>query len=190
MIARVRFFAVASVIAVGAIGATTLVALALTMQDPNDSPGRLDVASAISFRDDPRPETSQRLLVHRVIMYDEWRGLDGLSRILIELDLDGDPQPERWIQIDASRDGSLHAEVIDRRGWVVGYARIWRSSDRALRLEFPVSYLGKPRPDGYRWRVLTAFNRPNHPQCGFDGDVYVLCGDKVPDAGWSIPQDL
>ena len=69
---------------------------------------------------------------------------DGNTHIYIYLDIDGDPRPERQLEIDV-RNGSLFARMSTAIGpsEVFGFAQVWKPGPRSVVVEFPRSLLGK-----------------------------------------------
>lgn len=86
------------------------------------------------------------------------------------------------IYVGLNDDGSLYAEVFRSRSR--GYARVWRSNRRTVKLEFPERMLGRGL-DAYKWKVRTSFHDPDSADCGTDDDgSAITCFDDAPDTGF------
>lgn len=151
-----------------------------TRTDGDDANGLLDLQSGTHTH--LRRADSQRLLVHELRTHEAWREREwGDSYVRVLFSTDDDPTWERQLYV-ARTGGNFYAEMTSRRGKIVGYAKVFRPNRRTLRMEFPKALL-PTGTDSYKWFATSVFSEPSHPDCGTQGDVAVLCFDRLPNRG-------
>ena len=176
---RSRFLALITVMAITLGAAGSAGADSVTREDPDDSPGLLDLAAG---RHGHQRVREQRLIVHRVETHDDWpvRTLVG-SDFLIFFNTDADGRTEFYLQLGAS-EGRVEATMYNSRGRIVGYAKATRPDSHTVRIVFPRSMLGG-NVDSYRWYAQTVYRSGGEGECGVQNDVSMPCLDRLPDSG-------
>lgn len=148
--------------------------------DPDDVAGPLDVigASQSQYADDAGLATH----VTHGATFTEDLGTAPLTaaddHVRFRFDTDGNGDTfERTLTIDAAPDGSLHAQMTDRSGAVVGEATV-SSEGATLSVDMLRRLLGRG-VDVYRWTIET-----------HDGSTTACsttaCDDRAPDSGLSV----
>lgn len=132
----------------------------------------------------PQRETSEggrfggSVLVHDVTMYDAWSN-DQLHSIELRL-TSRDWRHPRQLFVARNDDGTFYG-TIWTRDRLRGYARVYRSDDRTLRIMFPKSALGE-NVHRYRWAAVMTGpwecpSEPGGPVCAPPPP------ERVPDRG-------
>lgn len=165
--------AAASIVVALPAGATTAV-----HRDRNDSPGLLDVRRVL------HRHAGEGILVHRVRTFEKWGWsiFNQGSYVELMFFVNGGPARDRTLWVTTSPDGTPYAEMNDKAGDTVGYARVWKPSRRTLLVEFPKNLLGK-NVRRYRWTAETTFHQDGHEECGGSTGVIVYCFDRAPNRG-------
>jgi len=151
-----------------------------TVSDPNDTPGRLDVASV---RHRIRVRSPERVSVtYRVKTFTDFAS-SALHRrhrnFVIELHRDSTAGASRNILV-SSRDGRLVAEVISNATRkVIATAKVTRPNRHTVRVQGPRHLVGARSYFAY-----SNFHSPSSPRCGWTDGYRVTCQDTVPERGW------
>jgi hypothetical protein len=159
-----------------------------TVDDPRDTPGRLDIRS-VTHR-----HNLDGKLVHRVEMYHRWRNraLRGpYSGINLHFNTDGDRWVERAVNIDF-RDGRLVGRMTRERNLeseVLQRVRVRRVDERTVKVVFGRRALRREL-DSYRWSVNTSYATRTSDNCWASGDVSMICYDNAPRVRPSVVHDL
>jgi arylsulfatase A-like enzyme len=142
--------------------------------DPHDVGGRLDLARLRYRRFDVGAPLKIRIETRRGWPPDLLRG--GKNRIAVQIDTDGDPEPEYRVRI------VLGGERL--RGWLLGpdgkttTLRVRRPNGRTLTFRIPGSSRANPAPGGgIRLRAKAIF-------FGLGSKCAGGCVDRLPDAGF------
>lgn len=154
--------------------------------DPNDTPGRLDVKAVRHAHDGAR-------LVHSVHTYRRWKSkaLSG-DESYIGFYLDAGTKRARadrfvWVRHKTGR--GLYAEIFrpgtHANGERLGKVRVSRPNRRSVRISLRESQLSSGILNGYRWRVTTSYEKSTTGgACGDDGQISSFptgrCIDNVP----------
>lgn len=151
-----------------------------TVSDPNDTRGRLDIASV---RHRIRVRSPQRVSVtYRVKTYTDFAtsALDRRHRhFVIELHRDSPAGADRNILV-SGRDGRLVAEVISNATReVIATAEVTRPNRHTVRVRGPRHLVGARSYFAY-----SDFHSPSSPRCGWTDGYRVTCQDTVPERGW------
>lgn len=148
-----------------------------TSLDEDDSPGGLDLVAGrqrdrVYFISGTHPETSSRRteVVLKLVTYEPWQELGGMTYVGFEFDLDGDGELDRCLKIGV--DGTMKGWMYeDFRGCVLGIeeAKIGARSARrvdahGIRVIIPKRWLGRG-VGSYRWRAVTSFEEDGNPDC-------------------------
>lgn len=146
--------------------------------DGNDSPGLLDVQRVV------HRHGGDGVLVHRFRTFEKWDWsiFENESFADFTFFVNGGRRRDRTLTVTTSPDGTPYAEMFDRDGDTVGYARVWKPSARSLQVEFPKTLLGK-NVTRYRWKLFTTFHEDDHEDCGTSGNAIMLCEDVAPNQG-------
>ena len=162
---------------------------ATSFEDPDDSPGPLDVATARHGH--ARLDTGRRLISHKLVTYEPWETellADPAFHIDFRFSNDTDGRFERRLRVDVAEDGqTLVAEMRNlETDKVIGFALAWRSSERGIVVLFPKGWIKRGALEHYRWSAFAASvsvppGEP-HPDCEFEGEV-ISCNDVVPNEG-------
>ena len=160
----------AAAVIVGAVLAVVSVAPATadtkSVTDGEDTGDVMDLA--IATHGHPH-RTRPNELIHRIGMHQEWENSEFQGAHIKFWLPDRDRAADRTLVVLLNRDGSLKAAMTDSRGRLRGYVNAYRSSARALSLEFPVTSLRRGL-DRYRWKAFVKYNpcrdrQPNEPVC-------------------------
>lgn len=154
--------------------------------DPNDTPGKLDVKAVRHAHEGAR-------LVHSVHTYRRWkpRALSG-DESYIGFYLDAGTKGTRadrfvWVRHKPGR--GLYAQIFrpgtHANGERLGKVRVSRPNRRSVRISLRESQLSSAILNGYRWRVTTSYEKSTTGgACGDDGEVSSFptgrCIDNVP----------
>lgn len=157
-----------------------------TATDPDDTLGRLDIASV---RDRAvRLDAHHVLVTYRVRLQNSFGSgrFDVDDRnLVIELNRDDEPGSERNVRV-AGRAGSLVAEVTSNATReVIATVEVSRPTDETVQISGPRRLLGAR---SYFW--TSNFHAPRSPGCGFGDGFRVVCQDSVPQQGWLRLQSL
>ena len=146
--------------------------------DGNDSPGLLDVQRAV------HGHAGDGILLHRFRTFEKWDWSIFENETFADFSffVNGGRRVDRTLTVTTSPDGTPYAEMFDRAGDTVGYARVWKPTPRSLQIEFPRNLLGK-NVARYRWKLLTTFHADDHEECGTSGNAIELCPDLAPNRG-------
>ena len=178
--------AIVVLVAVAVVGVGTVaVADTTTVHDGDDTGSALDIADVTAGH------ARGHQLRYVISMEEPWSNSiltnegarSEATGISLPLKLKRGEGVDAAIYIGLNEDESLYAEVAGPRGY--GYARVWRSDERTLKLEFPERMLGRGL-DSYKWKVSTSFTDPESADCGTDPDgSAITCFDDAPDAGFA-----
>ncbi len=164
-----------------------------TVLDGDDSPGRLDLSAARHGHH--TTDSGRRLLKHRVVTYERWRARllsSDNTYVLLSLDPFGG-NAWRFVKVTANDEGQLRAVMVKGREpnqHVVGEVRVWRQDRHNLTVAFPRRHLGN-NVGGYRWDVLTSYQKSGDEQCGEPAQVVAPPEATCPDdLGEDIVHDL
>jgi hypothetical protein len=165
--------------------------------DADDTPSPFDIK--VATHGHRRLENGQRLIAHQMEMWEPWDSdllkEAEVSQIVFSYDTNGrntssDPANrdlcgfgfERILDIRIEEDGSLYAEMRNKKGRLAGYAKVWRPDDRSVRVEFKKRLL-KRSLTRYRWCASTSFSDEDRSldQCGRSEDQSTICHDRVPE---------
>lgn len=148
-----------------------------TEEDGDDSNIALDVARA---KHGHVWEGGRRNLVHTFEMVETWTN-DAISQhsLVLFISADANGRAERQAAIHVNPDDSLYGRLWKEGDWK-GYARVWRSNERTVKIIFPRSFIGAS--DFYRWRVII---QQDGVHC--DGGA---CMEIVPNEGTWITHQL
>lgn len=173
-----RMGAVAGVLAACLMLAAPAGAGTATREDGNDSPGLLDVQRVV------HGHAGDGILLHRFKTFEKWDWSIFENETFADFSffVNGGRRVDRTLTVTTSPDGTPYAEMYDRDGDTVGYARVWKPTPRSLQVEFHRSLLGK-NVDSYRWKLLTTFHEDDHEKCGTSGNAIKLCPDAAPNRG-------
>jgi len=154
--------------------------------DPNDTPGRLDVKAVRHGHDGAR-------LVHSAYTYRRWgsRALsDDESYIGFYLDAGTSrTRADRFVWIRHKPGRGLYARIfrpgVHANGERLGKVRVSRPGRRSVRIYLRRSQLSSGILNGYRWRVTTSYEKSTTGgACGDDGQFSSFptgrCIDNVP----------
>jgi hypothetical protein len=171
-----RALVVTAAALVALVGAEVARAGKSTVQDGNDTSGRLDIRSVSQGH-------SGAKLTHTIKTFGRWPSslLDEQhsNSFLILLNTDSDRVVERIVFIITTR-GRLAAGVLTANGNFLGRADVSRPDRRALRVTFRKSRLGNPA--GYRWQAFSSFQGSGG--CGRG------CVDRAPNGSGRVRHDL
>ena len=159
-----------------------------TVEDPRDTPGRLDIRS-VTHRHTPDGK-----LVHRVEMYHRWRNRALRSRysdIALYFNTDGDRWVERAVEIDY-RDGRLVARMTRERNLeqeVLRRVRVRRVDQRTVKVIFGRHALRRGL-ESYRWSANTTYVNNTGDNCWVREDVSMICYDSAPRLRPAVVHDI
>lgn len=121
--------------------------------DGNDRPGRLDIKRVTE------DHGAGGRLVHTITTFGRWpKSLLGPSTpnfFILDISLDGDDQPERFVFIFSTANGRMVAVVTRPNGRTVGSATASKPNAKTVKVSFLRSRLGNPT--GYRWLAASVF---------------------------------
>ena len=151
---RPRHTIVATVaVAVGLAFAGIAQASFTAFADGNDRPGRLDIKQVT------QDHGAGGRLVHTITTFGRWpKSLLGPSTpnfFVLDISIDGDPRPERYVFIFSTANGRMVAVVTKPNGRVVGSATASKPNAKTVKVSFLPSRLGNPA--GYRWLAASVF---------------------------------
>lgn len=160
---------------------TPVLANKKTVTDPDDVNGEIDI-QAVSHG-----HGSNRTLVHRVEMFEEWLSSDlepEESWIALLFDIDRDNfNDNRYLRIDYSEEEGLYADMyyqgISGPGEPIGEVRVSRPDERSVKVRFPKRFI-KKRLKVYRWRAITSFEDDGECSSEPDSGDQGGCLDYVP----------
>lgn len=151
-----------------------------THNDPDDTSGRLDIASIRQYH---RAFGSQRLLAYDIATHPKspnstW---GAASTITMSFNTDDDKAVERRLLIDVeTQDNSLQASFLDSRGNLLGYAKTVRIDERNITVEFPKRALRKNLTE-YSWIAVSSFSHSDSENCSSVGGHPQFCIDRAPE---------
>lgn len=122
---------VASLLAVGS--ALPAVADSSVTTDEQDTNDVMDLAAAGHAHG-----SRANILVHRITTHQAWTNTDFRGARIVFWLPDQDRAPDRSLLVDLNPDDSLRAYMINNKGLLLGYANVFRSAERTLKVEFPV----------------------------------------------------
>lgn len=147
--------------------------------DPADTKGPLDLSGARHTDRDVRVVQSHPAqtwvvtrLVLKAITYEAWSKdviAGGAHQFIsFEFNLDRDQRIERCAVV-TSVDGELRGKIYRDCNYftydeVAGLNHVSRPDRHSVKIDFRRAFLG-PDVTSYRWRVATAFEDPDHPDC-------------------------
>ncbi len=151
---RPRHTIVATVaVAVGLAFAGIAQASFTAFSDGNDKPGRLDIKQVT------QDHGAGGRLVHTITTFGRWpKSLLGPSTpnfFVLDVNLDGDPRPERFVFIFSTANGRMVAVVTRPNGRIAGSATASKPNAKTVKVSFLPSRIGnKP---GYTWLAASFF---------------------------------
>ncbi|MBA2639325.1 MAG: hypothetical protein H0U77_04895 [Nocardioidaceae bacterium] len=151
--------------------------------DPDDTPGRLDIAAVatrVQQLSPPRGAVRVRWTVRTHEPFDGSLLTSRLRRFTVELDTDGQRGAERNVRL-VVRHGRVVAEVVSNATReVIATLPTWRPNRRTLSF---AGYKGLVGARRYFW--YSYFHARDSAGCGRDGAGQpVVCNDSVPEDGW------
>lgn len=161
--------------------ASTALADTSTLEDPDDTVGKLDIA-AVSVGHYTSP-AGVRKLTYTFTTHGGWsvKGFGKMSKLLVHMEPSGGEANDRKLEI-VRKDVGLVAKIFKGRR-----VRIWRKvlaprfDYRTVRVAFPRRLLGTGTTE-YLWRASSRFLREDYNGC----DTF-YCVDAVPDTGTAGP---
>jgi hypothetical protein len=158
------------------VGAEVARAGRSTVQDGNDTSGRLDIRSVSQGH-------SGAKVTHTIKTFGRWPNslLDEQhsNSFLMLLNTDSDRVLERIVFIITAR-GRLEAGVLTANGNFLGRTDVSRPNRRSLRVTLSRSRLGNPA--GYRWQASSSFRGSGGCRRG--------CVDRAPNGSRRVQHDL
>ena len=149
-----------------------------TSLDEDDSPGALDLVAGrmrdrVYYIASTHPETRERRteLVLKLVTYESWEELGGMTYVGFEFDVNGDVDPE--FCLDIGRDGTWKAHmfslgfsgcVLRDEEYKIGTRTTRRPDDHSIKVIIPKRWLGRD-PEAIKWRAFTSFEQEDHPEC-------------------------
>lgn len=153
------------------------------LRDPDDTDGKLDIKSVVQAHEMDSPVGEA--IRHRLTMFRYWNKKALRSRnnfINLFFDTDDDKGFDRRLNIDV-RNGALRAKMEKWPGLEdVGFAKVWRPNGRSVSVAFSESWLGR-RVGAYQWIGYSVYTVQAEASCGFQGDQFFRCTDRLPNKG-------
>ena len=163
--------AAGAAVLVSLLFAVAALAAGTKVDDPNDTPGLLDVHE-VRIEPGKVPEWT-------VITYPRWtvRQIWDRGWVLVRLDTFGDPEPDYFaaIRSNGSTLGALlwQDRPTTRPDLKMGHLSVWRNGGHQVSVRIPLARLKiGPKRSVYRWSVMTLFTGPT---------CRATCFDPVPD---------
>ena len=163
----------------GGAGGTDVVTTTITT-DPDDTPGRLDLAAVVHrVRQHPGGQVRLRWTVRTRTAFDPQVLRNRFRRFTVELDTDGEAGAERNVRL-VSRPGGVVAEVVSNATReVIASLSALRPDRRSLAFAGPRELVGARR---YFW--YSDFHTRHSSACGRGDGFPITCQDSVPEDGW------
>ncbi|MDP9067918.1 MAG: hypothetical protein M3N53_06180 [Actinomycetota bacterium] len=137
-----------------------------TRLDGDDSAGALDLVAARQ-----KHQGSPKKLILKLVTYEKWQQLGGMTFVSFEFDKNNDGEPERCL--DIALDGTLQSTMYKGTfaGCVqqfeeqqVGTRLASRPDQHSIKVAIPERWLSR-NSKAYRWRAATSFEEEHHADC-------------------------
>lgn len=137
-----------------------------TTLDGADSAGALDLVAARNKHQD-----SSKALILKLVTYESWQQLGGMTFVSFEFDKNNDGEPERCLDIGV--DGTLQATmykgtfsgcVLRADEQRIGSRLATRPDEHSIKVAIPKRWLGR-NSKSFRWRAATSFEEEGHADC-------------------------
>lgn len=152
--------------------------------DPDDTPGRLDLAAVVHRvrqRQGGHSDAGVRLrwTVRTRAAFDPQVLQNRFRRFTVELDTDGEAGAERNVRLVARPDGVVAEVVSNATRHVIASLPALRPDRRSLAFAGPRELVGARR---YFW--YSDYHARHSPTCGRGDGFPVICQDTAPERGW------